>query len=127
MPNSSANESGRRDCILFRHPSHSAFAVLRFLGRSAKRLRMSRTLAPGHHDHQITQAQFEARVPAHTQNDNLRSKCRPLNKSAIDTNCCISSSSPGTERVCTRTPQGGLFRICSSLMGRIYELTVTKP
>jgi len=24
-----------------------------------------------HHDHQIPQAQFEARVPAHAQNDNL--------------------------------------------------------
>src|SRR5215831_8091436 len=44
------NESGLRDCILFRHPSHSALPnhmhCFRFLARSAKRLRMIRTLSP---------------------------------------------------------------------------------
>jgi hypothetical protein len=86
-----------------------------------------------HHNHQIPQAQFEARVPTHAQNDDLsievpsfehifdrdepwhlfiiaglsrvctraktmicRSKCRPLNRSSIGTNRCISSSSPAT-------------------------------
>ena len=44
------NESGLRDCILFRHPSHSGLPnhvhCFDSFAKYAKRLRMSRTLSP---------------------------------------------------------------------------------
>jgi hypothetical protein len=48
-----------------------------------------------HHDHQIPQAQFEARVPAHAQNDDLSVEV-PSFEQIFDRDECISSSSPST-------------------------------
>jgi len=49
-----------------------------------------------HHDHQIPQAQFEARVPTHTQNDDLSVEVPSFKQIFDRTNRCISSSSSAT-------------------------------
>ena len=49
-----------------------------------------------HHDHQIRQAQFEARVPAHTLNDDRSVEVPSFEQIFDRENRCISSSSSAT-------------------------------
>jgi hypothetical protein len=61
------------------HSAASAFRILEIaLNPPQDRGVRHRDPSIRHHDHQIPQAQFKARVPAHAQNDNLSVEVPPF-------------------------------------------------
>src|SRR5438094_1604168 len=61
-----------------------------------------------HHDHQSRKLSLNHVYQLTHKTRICRSKCRPLNRSAIGTNRCISSSSPATLAVAPEFFQGAM-------------------
>lgn len=67
--------------------------------RNATMLYASREYRVRHHDHQIPQAQFEARVPGDAQNDDPPVEVPPFEHRLDRVEPFLSSSSPGEARL----------------------------
>src|SRR5207249_11985362 len=81
-----------------------------------------------HHDHQSRKLSLKLVYQLTHKTMICRSKCRPLNRSSIGTNRCISSSSPHP-RVCTRAvdPTRLIFVGLHAIGSATQQLNFTEP